>query len=691
MTFIKQALSNLLHRAVVAAVVCSTLLFASSTGANDHARQTSNAAQVIEQGKFRLYDANQIQGEETYKITREGDDLVITSTLDLSPLDIEGPPLTATLRLRQDLTPRQFTIKGTKASGDKVDVSVEIEGRSATVREAGQTRRMDVPDRFFTLSGYAPASLQMMLVRYLLAHGVKNPVEILPGGKAAVSPRGRDTIELGGKKISLDRYLLSGLTWGSQTLWLDRDKRLVAVVNFGGGDVEATIPVLREGYEPALPFFLKRTAEDGIERLTGIANRLARKHAGALVLSGGTLIDGTGAAPVADSVVVIEKDRIIAAGPRSRVKLPAGATVIDARGKYILPGLWDMHAHLFQMEFGPAYLAAGVTTVRDVGNEFEFVTTMRDAIKQGRGLGPDMMLAGYIEAKGPGPQANFFLVETPEQMRAAVRRYKEAGFEQIKVRDRITLELLKAEADEAHKLGMTLTGHVPKVLNARQAVEAGQDQISHINFIAPLIVPKISVSAQGQRVFDFEGPNVKQAIQFFKDHNTVIDPTLVYMEMFSRNKKTPITTFEPGFAHVPREYAEHMNNIGVEPASEKFWSAMIERFIAIVGALHKAGVTIVAGTDVVVPGHSLHRELELFVEAGFTPMEAIQAATIVPARVMKRDKDVGTIETGKRADLIIIDANPMESISNIRKLKWVIAGGRMYDSAELWQVAGFQP
>ena len=678
-------------RAVVLPVVCSALLFASSIGASGPAQQTPGDAQVIEQGKFRLYDSSQVQGEENYKITREGDDLVITSTLDLSPLDVEGPPLTTTLRVRQDLTPRQFIIKGTKASGDKVDVSVDIEGRNATVRDAGQMRRMVVPDRFFTLSGYAPVSLQMMLVRYLLAHDVNKPVDILPGGKAALSPRGRDTIELDGKKHSLDRYLLSGLSWGRQTLWLDDSKRIVAVVNFGGGDVETTLPVLREGYEPALPFFLKRTAEDGAARLTDIANRLARKHAGTLVLSGGTLIDGTGTAPVADSVVVIEKDRVIAAGPRARINIQSGATVIDARGKYILPGLWDMHAHLFQMEFGPAYLAAGVTTVRDMGNEFEFVTTLRDAFRQGRGLGPNMLLAGYIEAKGPGPQANFFLAETPEQVRAAVRRYKEAGFEQIKVRDQLTLEMLKAEADEAHKLGMTLTGHVPKALNARQAVEAGQDQISHINFIAPAIPPKITMTDQGERVFDFGTPGAKQAIQFFKDHNTVIDPTLVYMEMFVRNKKTPITTFEPGFAHVPPEYAEHMNNIGLEPESEKMARAMIERFIATVGALHKAGVTIVAGTDVVVPGHSLHRELELFVKAGLTPMEAIQAATIVPARVMKRDKDAGTIEAGKRADLIVVDADPMASISNIRKLRWVIAGGRMYDSAELWQVAGFQP
>ncbi len=135
--------------------------------------------------------------------------------------------------------------------------------------------------------------------------------------------------------------------------------------------------------------------------------------------------------------------------------------------------------------------------------------------------------------------------------------------------------------------------------------------------------------------------------------------------------------------------AEHVNNIGVPPEAEEPYRQAFEQFVAMVGALHKAGVPIFAGTDVVVPGHSLHRELELFVKAGLTPMEAIQAASVVPARAMNRDKDVGTLEAGKRADIIIVDANPLESISNIRRLRWVIARGRMFDSDKLWQAAGF--
>jgi imidazolonepropionase-like amidohydrolase len=118
---------------------------------------------------------------------------------------------------------------------------------------------------------------------------------------------------------------------------------------------------------------------------------------------------------------------------------------------------------------------------------------------------------------------------------------------------------------------------------------------------------------------------------------------------------------------------------------------MEDQFMAVLGALHRAGIPIVAGTDQVVPGHSLHREIELYVKAGFTPMEAIQAATIVPARVMKLDKETGTVEAGKAADLIILDANPLENISNIRTVRSVITGGRLYNTAELWQSVGFKP
>src|SRR5262249_16467847 len=167
--------------------------------------------------------------------------------------------------------------------------------------------------------------------------------------------------------------------------------------------------------------------------------------------------------------------------------------------------------------------------------------------------------------------------------------------------------------------------------------------------------------------------------------------TMALFELIQHSASTPVSTFEPGIEKVAPELAGPLNNTGVPAAYSVSAQATVNQWIALIGALHRAGIPIVAGTDQAGPGHSLHREIELYVKAGFTPMEAIQAATIVPARVMKVDKEVGTIEVGKRADLIVLEGNPLESISNVRKVKLVIANGRLHDSAQLWQSVGFRP
>ncbi|HVG21265.1 MAG TPA: amidohydrolase family protein [Blastocatellia bacterium] len=661
--------------------LCALLLFLFPAQANA-------GAQAAERGKFLLYDLKQVMGEESYEITPDNGALIIKSTFALPGMEAEKP-LAATLRVRRDLTPERFEIAGMKPSNSQADISIEIKGRTASVREGKQAREVAVPARFFTVAGYAPLAIEMMLVRYCVSKGVVR-LETLPAGEVTIEHRGRDAVTVGGKQVRLERYGLAGVTWGEQTLWLDSAKRLVAVVNIGY-DTENTLPAVLEGYESALPFFLTASANDGVARLTRLADRLSPKHAGALAVVGGTLIDGTGKAPVADSTVIIEGGVVTAVGPSSQVKVPDGATRIDAGGKFVLPGLWDMHAHLFQIEFGPAYLAAGVTTVRDVGNEFEYATRFRDAFNRGRGLGPRMLLAGYINGKN-SEHAFDVQVDTPDEARAAVRHYKRAGFEMIKIRDDVKPDSLRAIADEAHRLGMTLTGHVPKNMNAIQAVEAGMDQISHLNFLQSVFVSDgVKTGGSLTAPFDPESPEAKRAIEVFKKHGTVIDPTLSTLELQIRPTNTPITAFEPGMAKVAPQMAEHLNNIGYPPIAAPQIRRAMAQLTRILGALHRAGIPIVAGTDVTIPGHSLHRELELYVKAGFTPMEAIQSATIVPARVMKLDKEVGTVEAGKRADLIIVDGNPLESISNTRKVKTVVANGRAYDCAALWRSVGFQP
>jgi hypothetical protein len=190
---------------------------------------------------------------------------------------------------------------------------------------------------------------------------------------------------------------------------------------------------------------------------------------------------------------------------------------------------------------------------------------------------------------------------------------------------------------------------------------------------------------------DLNSVEGRKAIAFLVEHHTVVDPTLAIRELSTATTSKPPVSFEPGVLKVAPELAQQLTDVpppGPQTAqAEKVFAKDLE----ILGALHRAGVPIVAGTDQAVPGHSLHREIELYVQAGFTPMDAIQAATIMPARVMGQDKETGTVEVGKRADLILVDGNPLEDIRNIRKVEAVMTGGRMYETAPLWQSVGFKP
>ena len=370
--------------------------------------------------------------------------------------------------------------------------------------------------------------------------------------------------------------------------------------------------------------------------LSEISKGISGSRAPTLAIVGGTLIDGTGAAPVLDAAVVIHDGRIVAAGPRSKVKIPKDANVVDAHGKTILPGLWDMHAHFEQVEWGPIYLAAGVTTVRDCGNEFEFITAVRDAIAQGRGLGPRLLLAGIVDGTGTYT-IGVERVDTPDQARMWTDRYHAAGFQQMKIYSSVKLEELKAVADEAHRLGMTVTGHIPEGLNAYQAIEAGQDQINHIGYIADIMKAPLPENSSRLDRFkaganiDLQSPEAQKALAFLKDHHTVVDPTIALMEFFTATTAKPPASFEPGVNKVAPELAEQLTDVAPPNDRSEIGEKVFEKELAIIGALHRAGIPVVAGTDQTVPGHSLHREIELYVQAGFTPMEAIQAATIVSA------------------------------------------------------------
>jgi imidazolonepropionase-like amidohydrolase len=346
---------------------------------------------------------------------------------------------------------------------------------------------------------------------------------------------------------------------------------------------------------------------------------------------------------------------------------------VDVTGKTIVPGLWDMHAHAAQVDWAPVYLASGVTTIRDMGGETAFLTNIRYAVAAGAALGPRYLLAGLID--GPGPQAfGAVTAATPEEGSAVVRRYHNAAFDQIKIYDYVTPDVVQAIIIEAHRQGMTVTGHVPRNMTSQSVVEAGFDQIAHMQL-------------RGQPGSDASNAQ----IAFFKAHNTVMDPTQSWSELSSRPAEVPLSDLFPGIDRLPRPLTRMFDSMGARSGDPQAIRARQLESLKLLKNAVDAGVLVVAGTDKGVPGFSLAREIELYVDGGMSPLQAIQTATSMPARAMKMDREVGTLEPGKRADLVILAANPLDNIRNIRSARQVVTNGVLYDCNALWIAAGYAP
>ncbi|MCU1259172.1 MAG: amidohydrolase [Bryobacterales bacterium] len=557
--------------------------------------------------------------------------------------------------------------------------------------KAQRPEKVDVPDspappaRFFTILGPSPFAIQMTMMRYWRTHGRPALLPILRGNPAAdpirIETAGHDSIIVNGRPIRLERYTIANLMFGREILWMSGTGDLAAAMTFAGG---LPMEAVRTEYEAALPQLYRSGVAQEMADLAAIGREVLPERTGAFAITGARLVDATGATPIEDSVVIVRAGRIAAAGPRGAVVVPRGMPTVEAKGKTLLPGLWEMHTHFSGVEFGPAQLAVGITTARDCGGEFDYLVAQRDAVEKRHGLGPRLLLAGLIDAGGLNAFGHV-TAETPEEGRLAVRRYHHAGFEQIKLYTFLAPDVIRAITTEARRLGMTVTGHVPRVFNAYEGVGAGMDQINHLNYVSTIM--RTPGSARGEPL-DVGTDAARRAIQFLKDHHTVVDPTASWGEMASHSKDVSVESFEPGIAGAPFILDVKFRGMQGNATAVQTRARMTES-LAVIGALHKAGVAIVPGSDTGLVGYGLLRELELYVQAGMTPLEAIRSATIVSARAMGLEKDSGTIEAGKRADLILVDGNPLDNIGDLRKVSWVIANGRLFDAAELGRSVGF--
>jgi imidazolonepropionase-like amidohydrolase len=639
-----------------------------------------------ERGKFVLHKFANAIGEESYTVEHASGTLTLKSDFLFTDRGTKVP-LKTTFTATDDLQPLTLTLDGqsSRMSGLKDTMELHPQTQKMTLRRAGKTEDVAAPTGSFLIDGYSPVAMQQMLMRFWLKHGRPTSIPTPPTGGVSIVPAGALTVTVAGKQTKLEGYVVSGLIWGGETLWMDERGDLAALVST---DAEFDhFEAVRDVYESALATFIQTAAKDNLAALAKLTAKAKRPAARQLVVQGVTLIDGTGKPPVKDATVFVEDGKITGISTAAKPVVPSGATVLDGTGKYLIPGLWDMHAHYEQVEWGPIYLAAGVTTVRDCGNEFDFITTVRDTIASGRGIGPEILVAGIVDGRSP-MSVGAVVADTPQQAIDIVRKYKAAGALQIKIYSSLKPELVPVIAAEAHRLGMTVTGHVPNGMTTSQAVEAGYDQINHIQYPARDL---LHIERGKPFTVDFTTDDAKKQIALFQQHHTVFDDTVSLYENFFHPASVPYATLEPGVLKVAPQLAEALSSPGAPADRAAGAKANLDAFMATIRELHKDGLDVVAGTDQNIPGYSLHREMELYVEAGFTPMEALEAATSVPARVMGLDKKSGTIEVGKQADMVLLDADPLVDIHNTRRILKIIAAGAIYDSAPLWESVEFKP
>ncbi len=412
-----------------------------------------------------------------------------------------------------------------------------------------------------------------------------------------------------------------------------------------------------------------------------------------------------------DQVVILEKDRIKVVGPTNGTPYPRNApTILNARGGYLIPGLWDMHVHL---AFGdwfprageislPLFVANGVTSVRDMGSDLETVQSWRNEIEGGRMLGPRIRTSGPM-LDGPKPRfPSSIAVATPDDGRRAVARLKQSGSDFIKLQSLIPRDAVFAIAEEARKQEIPFEGHVPDSVRASEMSDAGMHSFEHLIGIFEGSSPLEDDFLKGDKtetkfLASYEEQRATALAALLAKNQTWQCPTLVWerggnlidVTDFSKDlraKYVPAYWKEKTWRKFTEQVKEEFNGDDLE-TRKKF----IEKELEVVRLLHKAGVPFLAGTDTppgvyIFPGFSLHEELQRFVAAGFTPFEALQTATLNPARFFQMEDQLGTIEPGKIADLVFLDANPLEDIRNTQKVTAVIVNGRYISKAGLQKI-----
>lgn len=605
-----------------------------------------------------------------------------------------GPDQTARLWLGAGLVPHRLEITGHDYLKNPVEERFALEGRTARWINAAERGEAAAGEPAYYVSFQNLPEMTALLARALLATP-DGRLRLLPAGEARLERLGTTRISLGEQSRIVHQVAVSGLGFSPVPLWVDRDGYL-----FAGHDGFST--TILAGWEGALDQVVAAQEISARKREVALAARLARKPPAGFAIRRARLFDAESGRVLPAHTVVVEGEHVAAVGPDGEVDVPAGAEVIDAAGKTLLPGLWDLHTHLAASD-GLLHIAAGVTTARDLANDMDQLLGLRARWQTGAAIGPRVIMAGFLDGPGPYAGPSRMLVVSREEAVAAIERYARLGYEQIKVYSSVDPELVPAIVERAHELGLRVSGHVPAFMTAEQVVRMGFDEIQHANFLflnflfdtvqdtrTPV---RFTAVAEHAAELDLASPPVRSFFALLKERNVAVDPTLnVFESLFTDRPGSVSRAYAAVADRMPAQVRRQFLGGGL-PVPEGLGARYRDSFRALlrmVKALHDAGIVIEPGTDALA-GFALQRELELYVEAGIPAPEVLRLATLGAARATRHDDSRGVIAPGKLADMILVDGQPDVRISDVRRVVLTVKGGVLHDPAQIYRAIGVEP
>lgn len=642
-----------------------------------------------------------LTGTEAFKVFVSGTEighLNVDHSGGVTQVDFEyrnngrGPTIRENVTLDAQGLPVAWDIEGATTFGNQVVETFALDGLQASWTDAtgSETRQLDAPT-LYVAQDASPYSL--WLYARLLMADADHAMPVLPGGTLRLEKL--EDLSVAGPEgdVALSAYALSGINLNPTYILMDAG-------NAWAGMITPRFAILRDGLEAHDELLRSRAVEYSARRFEDIQAATAHDYDAPVRISNVRVFDPSTQALTEPVSVVFEDNRITAieaadAGAEGEVR-------IDGAGGTLVAGMYEMHGHLGQNS-ALLNIAAGVTSVRDMGNNNDVLRELNESIKSGRLAGPRIIRSGFIEGKSPFSSNNGELVSTQEEALEAVREYGNGEFHQIKIYNSMKGEWVPAMVAEAHSLGLKVAGHVPAFSNADQMIAAGYDEMTHINQV---MLGWVLDEGEDTRTLlrltalkrlpslDMDDPRVKATIDAMVEHGTAIDPTLAIHEALlrSRNGQTQAGVVDY-IDHMPvgeqRDAKTAWADISSPEDDAAYWAAF-DKIIETVAAMREAGIMLVPGTDM---GGSFvyHRELELYQEVGMTAPEILAWATHGMAEYLGQADELGSIAPGKLADFFLVPGDPTQDLKAIKTISMVVKDGTVYFPSEIYPAFGIQP